>query len=113
MVDGGIWLRSHEGRCFCVHGTPRRAGDGPTGERQSAFHCLAVVRPRAQGSPIESWQCFGYVAFAQALPRGGNTRADACYARAQGAGPASLMYGNARASRAKVDKRYAAGPRFV
>ena len=34
-------------------------------------------------------------------------------ARAQGAGPAPLMYGNTRASRAKVDKRYAAKPCFV
>ena len=74
MVDGGSRVRSHEGGYFCVHGTPRGAGDGPTGERQSAFHCLAVVRPRAQGSPVESWQCFGYVAFALAPPRGGNTQ---------------------------------------
>ena len=74
VVDGGSRVRSHEGGCFCVHGTPRRARDGPTGERQSAFHRLAVVRPRAQGSPVESWQCFGYVAFALALPRGRNTQ---------------------------------------
>ena len=71
-----------------MHITPRRAGDGPTGERHSAFHCLAVVRPRAQGSPAESWQCFGYVASALAPPRGGNTQrptrvTHACRAPAQ------------------------------
>ena len=38
---------------------------------------------------------------------------DTCYACAQGVVPAPLMYGNTRASRAKVDKRYAADPRFV
>ena len=40
-------------------------------------------------------------------------KGDSCYARAQGAGPAPLMYGNTRASRAKVDKRYVAKLCFV
>ena len=48
----------------------------------------------------------------------GNARASrakvgTCYAYAHGAGPAILMYGNTRASRAKVDKRYATKPHFV
>ena len=33
--------------------------------------------------------------------------------RSRSAGPIKLLYGNTRASRAKVDKRYAADPRFV
>ena len=35
------------------------------------------------------------------------------YTYAHGAGPTNLLYGNTRASRAKVDKRRATKPRFV
>ena len=35
------------------------------------------------------------------------------YTYAHGAGPTKLLYGNTRASRAKVGKRYAAKPPFV
>mgnify|MGYP003306436006 CR=1 FL=1 len=39
--------------------------------------------------------------------------ADACFACTLHIGPASLQYGNTRASRAKVDKSCATKPRFV